>query len=77
MITALILAAGQSKRMGQPKMLLPWGEMTVLETVIATFGRRVSMIFLLLQAATGNESKRWSGIRRGRYSIQITLWVRC
>ena len=37
MITALILAAGQSKRMGQPKMLLPWGEMTVLERVIATF----------------------------------------
>lgn len=37
MITALILAAGQSKRMGQPKMLLPWGEMTVLEKVIATF----------------------------------------
>ena len=37
MITALILAAGQSKRMGQPKMLLPWGERTVLEQVIATF----------------------------------------
>jgi molybdenum cofactor cytidylyltransferase len=37
MITALILAAGQSKRMGQPKMLLPWGEITVLEQVIATF----------------------------------------
>ena len=37
MITALILAAGQSKRMGQPKMLLPWDETTVLEKVIATF----------------------------------------
>lgn len=37
MITALILAAGQSKRMGQPKMLLPWGETTVLGQVIATF----------------------------------------
>lgn len=37
MITALILAAGQSKRMGRPKMLLPWGETTVLEKVIATF----------------------------------------
>lgn len=37
MITALILAAGQSKRMGQPKMLLSWGEATVLEQVIATF----------------------------------------
>ena len=37
MITALILAAGQSKRMGQPKMLLPWGETTVLGQVISTF----------------------------------------
>ena len=37
MITALILAAGQSKRMGQPKMSLPWGETTVLGHVIATF----------------------------------------
>ena len=37
MITAIILAAGQSRRMGQPKMLLPWGEGTVLGQVIATF----------------------------------------
>lgn len=37
MITALILAAGQSKRMGQPKMLLPWGGATVLERVINPF----------------------------------------
>jgi molybdenum cofactor cytidylyltransferase len=37
MITAIILAAGQSKRMGQPKMLLPWGNETVLTHVISTF----------------------------------------
>ena len=37
MITALILAAGQSKRMGQPKMLLPWGRTTVLGQVIDIF----------------------------------------
>ena len=37
MISAIILAAGQSKRMGQPKMLLPWGRLTVIEHVIATF----------------------------------------
>ena len=36
MITAIILAAGQSKRMGQPKMLLTWGETTVLDQVIKT-----------------------------------------
>src|ERR1044072_7303580 len=37
MISAIILAAGQSKRMGQPKMLLPWGKSTVIEHVIGTF----------------------------------------
>ena len=36
MITAIILAAGESKRMGQPKMLMPWGKSTVLQTVIST-----------------------------------------
>ena len=39
MITALILAAGQAKRMGQPKMLLPWGDTTVLGQVIETVQR--------------------------------------
>lgn len=35
-IAAIILAAGQSKRMGQPKMLLPWGKTTVLGQVVTT-----------------------------------------
>jgi molybdenum cofactor cytidylyltransferase len=39
MITALILAAGQSKRMGLPKLLLPWGETTVLGNVIEILQR--------------------------------------
>lgn len=34
-VYAVVLAAGESKRMGQPKMLLPWGRNTVLETVLA------------------------------------------
>lgn len=37
MIGAIILAAGQSKRMGQPKLLLPWGKTTVIEHVVLTF----------------------------------------
>lgn len=37
MISAIILAAGKSTRMGQPKMLLPWGTHTVLGQVILTF----------------------------------------
>ena len=35
-ISAVILAAGKSVRMGEPKMLLPWGNTTVLGKVIET-----------------------------------------
>lgn len=34
MIWAIILAAGESKRMRKPKLLLPLGEKTIIETVI-------------------------------------------
>lgn len=37
MISAIILAAGESRRMGQPKMLMPWGNVTVLEHVVKVF----------------------------------------
>jgi molybdenum cofactor cytidylyltransferase len=33
-IAAMILAAGESKRMGEPKLLLPFGKKTIIETVI-------------------------------------------
>ena len=34
MIWAMILAAGESRRMGQPKLLLSFGEKTIIETVV-------------------------------------------
>ena len=34
MIWGMILAAGESKRMGKPKLLLPFGEKTIIERVI-------------------------------------------
>jgi molybdenum cofactor cytidylyltransferase len=36
-ISAIILAAGKSQRMGQPKMVLPWEETTVLGQVVKVF----------------------------------------
>ena len=34
---AIIPAAGHSRRMGQPKLLMPWGEMTMIEHVFETW----------------------------------------
>ena len=34
MISAVVLAAGRSQRMGQPKMALPWGDSTVIGRVV-------------------------------------------
>lgn len=36
MIWAMILAAGESRRMGQPKLLLPFGDRTMIEAVVGT-----------------------------------------
>ncbi len=36
-ISAIVLAAGESLRMGRPKLVLPWGGTTVLGQVVATF----------------------------------------
>ncbi len=33
-VEAIILAAGQSQRMGEPKLVLPWGQTTVIGAVI-------------------------------------------
>lgn len=36
MISAIVLAAGQSIRMGQQKMLMPWGQTNVIGQVVST-----------------------------------------
>jgi molybdenum cofactor cytidylyltransferase len=52
MISAMILAAGQSKRMGQSKMLLPWGKVTVIERVVSVFAEAsVEDIFVITGGA--------------------------
>jgi len=38
-VAAIVLAAGLSRRMGQPKVVLPWGGTTVLGQVLETLAR--------------------------------------
>jgi molybdenum cofactor cytidylyltransferase len=51
MIWAVILAAGESKRMGRQKLLLPFGDVTVIEAVARTaLGSRVDRALAVLGA---------------------------
>ena len=52
MISAIVLAAGQSKRMGQPKMLMPWGHTCVIGKVISTlFAADIEDIHVVMGAS--------------------------
>lgn len=54
-VAALVLAAGLSSRMGQPKVLLPWGRETVLESIL----RRLYMVRLdEIVVVTGHGAER-------------------
>ena len=48
-ISAIILAAGESKRMGRPKQLMPLGDTTILERTVDNFlGSKVSEVLVVL-----------------------------
>jgi molybdenum cofactor cytidylyltransferase len=61
MITAIILAAGESTRMGEPKMLMPWGRSTVLQTVISTFQAADVRDILLVTGGAREQVERLVG----------------
>src|SRR5512147_1283045 len=56
MIGAVILAAGQSRRMGRNKMLLPYGMSTVLETIVTEVAACPAVADVVV--VTGHESDR-------------------
>ena len=51
MIWAIVLAAGESRRMGTQKLLLPFGDATVIESVVLTaLASRVDRVLVVLGA---------------------------
>jgi molybdenum cofactor cytidylyltransferase len=66
MISAIVLAAGEGRRMGQLKQLLPWGTSTILEQVIKNVrASKVDEIVLVVGYRAGDvlENISLSGIK--------------
>jgi molybdenum cofactor cytidylyltransferase len=63
MISAIVLAAGLSARMGRPKLLLPYGERTVVEQVVS-----------VLLASPADEVLVVTGHEREAVELALTGW---
>jgi molybdenum cofactor cytidylyltransferase len=66
MISAIVLAAGQSTRMGRQKMLLPWRNTTVLEHVIATIQAAGIKDVLVVTGSEQGEIEKLAGRANAR-----------
>jgi len=53
-ISAMILAAGESKRMGQPKMLMSFGQTTIIEQIIHELIKSLADSILVVTGASGD-----------------------
>jgi molybdenum cofactor cytidylyltransferase len=63
LIGAIVLAAGLSSRMGQPKMTLPWGETTVIGRVVDVLAEAGSSEIIVV---TGGAHTEVVEVLRGR-----------
>lgn len=72
-VCAVILGAGRSRRMGQPKLLLPWGERTVIGQIVDVLrGAGVAAITIV----TGAEHDRIEAALADDQSSQPVRLVR-
>jgi molybdenum cofactor cytidylyltransferase len=73
MITAVVLAAGSSRRMGSNKLALPWGKSTMLESTLQALATpRISRRILVL----GHEAERWQHLaKQGWEIVQSPLYA--
>jgi molybdenum cofactor cytidylyltransferase len=68
MIWAIILAAGESKRMGQAKLLLPFGKTSIIETVVeSVISSKVDKTLVVL-----GSRRRQIKEKIGRFPVETT-----
>ncbi len=68
LVSAIVLAAGQSRRMGSPKLVLPWGSRTVIEQVIQTL---IEAGIIEIVVVTGGDSGTVEGVLKNKYPIKL------
>ncbi len=68
-ISAILLAAGESRRMGRPKLLLPWGETTVLGQVVSTLSRAGIPEILVVTGGSRQPVEELSALLAGEYPL--------
>lgn len=71
-LAAVILAAGQSTRMGQPKMLLPWGQTSVLGQVVATFSACGAQDIMIVSGGAREAVEAEAALLAGKFPLR---WV--
>jgi molybdenum cofactor cytidylyltransferase len=81
---AVILAAGESRRMGRPKQLLPWGDSTLIDAVVgAALAAPVAELVVVLghtadrvEQAVNSRDPRLSFVRNEQYRSGMLSSVR-
>lgn len=68
---AIVLAAGLSTRMGQPKLLLNWGGQTVLQTVLQTL--HIAGIDHIIVVLGANKEKIEESIRQLAFCVETVF----
>jgi molybdenum cofactor cytidylyltransferase len=72
-ISAILLGAGESKRMGRDKLMLPWGKKTVLEHCLETLLRsEIGEVIVVLRGGSielEDRIKRYSTFMRKRIKV--------
>lgn len=69
MIWGILLAAGESKRMGKAKLLLPYGKKTILETVLGNIlASHVDRVMVVL----GSRWRKIKSVLKG-YDVQMVI----
>jgi molybdenum cofactor cytidylyltransferase len=69
MAVAIVPAAGRSRRMGRPKLLLPFGEQTVLGATLEALARGGVGTIVLVGAPGDDDLGRWAASHGARLAI--------